>query len=410
MNTWRFIWRGNLLVALVVSAGLVCGAAGPAAAEGPVPVLGDVGLLETVILTAVADTQVAIIPNTTQNFGHDPHMAVAWQPAAYLLRCLVRFDLSSLPANAVVDSALLQLYLTSVEGSVPNLPISAHQVTSPWNETSVSTASYPSYGPVAALINVDSTAGTYKNWVITSLAQGWKVDPMHNYGVALHHAWTGDPYTGFVRVFATREAGGNPPRLVITYHLPPAPKKILLPLALKEQGDGAPGTLIFADDFNDGDLAGWTPHGGTWTNPSTFLQGSYQVYLGTAQNIRPELGTDFVYEGKVTLVSGNAAGLVFRSSADGESSYCLVLDATANCLKPCINWPGWFFSPYSVTVEYGRAYTLRAELVGDLLRVYLDGVHAFTATLGGYYSSGQFGVLVHNGVARFDDLAAWRLP
>lgn len=252
----------------------------------------------------------------------------------------------------------------------------------------------------------------------------------------------GDVRTSDMFILGSRERLPAP-WLIVAYHLAASPtptgtptatrtstpmgvpggKRLCLPMVLKAHPLPAPtrtptptatttpsGPLIFTDDFNDGDMAGWTPHGGTWTNPGTFLQGTHQVYLGTAWNLRAESGTDFAYEGKVTLMSGSAAGLVFRSSANGESSYCLVLDATSNRLKQCINWPGWFGSTYPVTVEYGRAYTLRAELVGDLLRVYLDGVQAFMATLGGYYHSGQFGVLVHNGVARFDDLAAWRLP
>lgn len=211
-------------------------------------------------------------------------------------------------------------------------------------------------------------------------------------------------------VFAVTRTPGMQVRLRLPLLVKAHPRPGATPTPTPTATATPPDHLIFADDFNDGDMAGWTPHGGTWTNPGTFLRGAHEVYLGTAWNLRPESGTDFVYEGKVTLMSGDAAGLVFRSSADGQSSYCLVLDATANCLKPCINWPGWFFSSYPLTVEYGRAYTLRAELVGDLLRVYLDGVYAFTTTPGGYYGSGRFGVLVHNGVARFDDLAAWRLP
>jgi hypothetical protein len=92
-----------------------------------------------------------------------------------------------------------------------------------------------------------------------------------------------------------------------------------------------------------------------------------------------------------------------------RATYCLVLDASTNHLKQCINHPGWFGNVHPVTVQYNRAYTIRVELSGNTFDVYLDGVHVFT-TSQTFYQSGRFGVLVTDGEARFDDLVAWRLP
>ncbi len=61
------------------------------------------------------------------------------------------------------------------------------------------------------------------------------------------------------------------------------------------------------------------------------MRGEYA--LGNAWNMRSETGSDVVYEGTVNLLSGNAVGLTFRSSADGTSSYDVILDAVDGAFK-----------------------------------------------------------------------------
>jgi hypothetical protein len=44
---------------------------------------------------------------------------------------------------------------------------------------------------------------------------------------------------------------------------------------------GVPGvgfSYSFSDDFNDGDLNGWTPKQGVWSNPGDYLLSSYDNY------------------------------------------------------------------------------------------------------------------------------------
>jgi hypothetical protein len=168
-----------------------------------------------------------------------------------------------------------------------------------------------------------------------------------------------------------------------------------------------PGTVIFADDFNDGDLSGWTSTGGTWTNPGAYLRGVSNAY--TCYDARPESAADFAYEGTVTLVSGTAAGLIFRASSGGALCYGAVLDAPSGRFKLCINWEGWFGAAQLLTVEYNHPYRIRVEARGDVLDAWLDGGYHLHDSMD-RYSSGQFGVLVTNGEAKFDDLIATTLP
>ena len=168
-------------------------------------------------------------------------------------------------------------------------------------------------------------------------------------------------------------------------------------------------TLIFVDDFNSGALTGWTANRGAWTNPGTYMQGVYT--LGGAWNIKTVSGSDFIYEGVVTLRSGNAAGLTFRSNGDGTQSYDLLMDYVDQEVKLSKR------SPYEKMVgarrqgmvEYDRAYRLKVMVQGNQLQGYLDDRLLVTAT-DNTFSSGWFGVTVFRATAEFDDLSARTSP
>ncbi len=166
-------------------------------------------------------------------------------------------------------------------------------------------------------------------------------------------------------------------------------------------------TLIFSDDFEDGTLTGWTSNFGTWSNPSTYMSGTYT--LGNAWNVRSSTGSDIVYTGTVNLLSGNAVGLVFRSSADGTSSYDVILDAVDNKFKISKRPPYQVLDSYSMTVQRNHPYTVKVVANGSTIEAYLDGVKRLTATDSTYFS-GQLGVVLFQSTGTYDDLEAWEMP
>jgi len=167
-----------------------------------------------------------------------------------------------------------------------------------------------------------------------------------------------------------------------------------------------PCTLLFQDNFNSGTLTGWTANKGSWLNPGTYMRGTNT--LSGAWNIKNVSGSDFVYEGTVTLRSGNAVGLTFRSNSDGTQSYDLIMDYVDQEIKLSKR------SPYQKLVgakrqgivEYNRAYQLKVVAQGNLLEGYVDGRKLVYSTTDTTFSSGQFGVYVFRGSAEFDDLRA----
>jgi len=168
-----------------------------------------------------------------------------------------------------------------------------------------------------------------------------------------------------------------------------------------------PGALVFSDNFNDGNLAGWTAQGGTWTNPGTYMRGkSNNTY---AWNMRSEAGANVVYEGTVNLLSGKGAGIIARASADGTQSYFVFLNTERNAFEFGLNHPGWIMGSYPMTVQYNHQYRLKLVLNGNYLEGYLDGVRRMYGTYD-LHSTGQFGAFVWDGEAAFDNMKAWALP
>jgi hypothetical protein len=167
------------------------------------------------------------------------------------------------------------------------------------------------------------------------------------------------------------------------------------------------GATIFSDNFNDGDLGGWTAYNGTWTNPSTYMRGEYTA--GGDWCMRSESGGNFEYEGTVNLLSGNAVGLVFRSSADGSSSYDAILDVVDGVFKLSRRSPYLVLQTYSMTVERNHQYKIKVVANGSTIEAYLDDVKRLTVT-DTTYSSGRFGVMLYRATAAYDTLKAWATP
>jgi hypothetical protein len=165
-------------------------------------------------------------------------------------------------------------------------------------------------------------------------------------------------------------------------------------------------TPLFFDDFNHGTLSNWTATNGTWSNPGSYMRGEDTV---NAWNMHVSAGGNFVYEGTVTLVSGNAAGLVFRSSADGSSSYDVILDAQDGVFKISKRSPYQVLASYPVAVQHGRPYRIKVVAHGSMIEAYLGGKNLLKV-IDATYPEGQLGVILFQSVATYDDLEAWEIP
>ncbi|MBP8863011.1 MAG: DNRLRE domain-containing protein [Anaerolineae bacterium] len=127
----------------------------------------------------------------------------------YTYRTFAAFNLSSLPADAVILTATLELYRTSAG----DFNIAAQALTQEWHETTVTWNAQPT--ATTANEATGAAAGDWYHWDVTQIVKNWYNGAWTNYGLRLVPSGMGTiPYSP--HSFDSREAA-NPPRLVIMY-------------------------------------------------------------------------------------------------------------------------------------------------------------------------------------------------
>ncbi|MEJ5197323.1 MAG: DNRLRE domain-containing protein [Anaerolineae bacterium] len=212
MNTKSLLLR-VLPATLLLAVGLLTATRPASRAADP----GPAGLQESTTLYAVADATVkSWQPNT--NFGGEHTLELLYSAGDVMAEAvaLVRFDLSSLPADAIIDLAIMELYLVGAAGDNPK-SIAAYYVTGAWAENSVTWSTFPMADPMGIVASVDNVTG-YKSWTVTSWADYWHNRPTENRGVYLRRLTSETSY--FERIFESKDHNERMPRLVVRYHLP----------------------------------------------------------------------------------------------------------------------------------------------------------------------------------------------
>jgi hypothetical protein len=177
----------------------------------------------------------------------------------------------------------------------------------------------------------------------------------------------------------------------------------VLPVVVLNHADNSTGVIDFAATYDA------TPPTVTFTVAMTRLKTLTPLATVPVRFARYASRMDVVYEGTVTLLSGNAVGLTFRSSTDGTSSYDVILDAVQNLFKVSKRSPYHTLDSYPVTVQYNHPYQLKVVANGATIDAYLDGVLRIEIT-DSTYSGGRFRVMLHMSAATYDDLSGWDLP
>ena len=226
-------------------------------------------------------------------------------------RPVLRFDLSAIPAGAVIDGAVLGLYQSAGFGIT--FTASVYQVTAQWNETQVTwddrltgvawgTAGADWNAHEIARITIDNTAG-WRSWNVTQVVDLWYRGRIANYGMILVGSAIG---TDSDKTFYSSDYNVDPtrrPRLDVYYRIPGATGEYVSRV-------GGPGTSalwqtiswnvtersLVADEFSGASLdPKWT-----WTNPPA----SYDVGTTTPGQIRVVSSTAVDFNG--ATFSGNA--------------------------------------------------------------------------------------------------------
>ncbi len=198
-------------------------------------------------LGAVADTWIySALPNN--NYGTGSYVSTKGNNN---VKSLVRFDTSSIPTNAQITQARLELVVYSIFGEEP-MQVAAHQLLRSWHETQA-TWNLASTGVSWGTAGASNTSTDYtaiydgsvqldyldvwsKQYIdVTDMASDWIADPSSNYGLLLQRTGTAANAT---YNFQSREypdhTWGDGPTLHVYYTLSaatvtPTPTRTLTP-------------------------------------------------------------------------------------------------------------------------------------------------------------------------------------
>jgi hypothetical protein len=174
-----------------------------------------------VTLYPTADSYISSAnPNT--NYGTAPDLQVSllgFIPNVESKRTLIAYDLSGIPANAVILTATLRLYGTITAAALDSpesLTIIPYSIDSPWEETAVNWSNRPT-----STYRNDPGAEFVPGWTefdLVNMVSGWVAGDYPNYGVWLSTGVQGGA------TFYSRDLGSpNWPRLEIAYRTEGSP-------------------------------------------------------------------------------------------------------------------------------------------------------------------------------------------
>jgi hypothetical protein len=173
-------------------------------------------------ITFYSSMDTMIVENgPNNNFGTNPTMEVrnsgtsrtGWEEDA-----LVRFNLSSIPPGNPIEHATLLMFYSHFQDNDPaSRIITLYQITSEWNENTVTWNTRPTTNPIAtSTAMVPSSPGVWMQWDVTKDVQDFVSGNKTNYGWRL----IDEQYWGGLDIprthFWTKENGKKIPSLKIT--------------------------------------------------------------------------------------------------------------------------------------------------------------------------------------------------
>jgi pectate lyase len=176
----------------------------------------------------------------------------------------------------------------------------------------------------------------------------------------------------------------------------------------------ASAATVFAEDFEDGSVDGWTRSGGNW---SVVTDGSraYQQ-SGASTDARALAGptwADQAVQVRVKPNSFNGSGRhvdVLARAQNTSNYYYLALSNTGSVVLGKRSGGGFTtLASAAAGVATGTWHTVRLEAFGATLRGFVNGVQLVTAT-DGTFASGRAGMATYYAAASFDDVLVTDVP
>jgi hypothetical protein len=155
--------------------------------------------------------------STLMRCGYDD----SYEPDGRIMRCLIKFDISSLPSGSTINNAKLYVYLVgSWDYPGQTRTYTTYRIASNWSESTITWNNAPSYAQAYGSTGVTHEAWGWYSFDVTNLVRAWYNGTYPNYGIMLRGPeWSGSDSSW--KAFSTEESGA-PPYLVVDYdYIPP---------------------------------------------------------------------------------------------------------------------------------------------------------------------------------------------
>lgn len=167
--------------------------------------------------------------------------------------------------------------------------------------------------------------------------------------------------------------------------------------------------LLLADDFEDGDTAGWSLASGTWAVRTAGSKVLGQSATGTAVALAGRstwADVDVRATATSTGVTGSGSGVaVLARAQSGTSYYALVVrDANKAELRRVVAGKSKVLATVPFAAGQNRPFALRLVVRGSSLTGYVGGLPLVTAT-DATFAAGRAGVASVNATAGFDGVS-----
>lgn len=162
---------------------------------------------------------------------------------------------------------------------------------------------------------------------------------------------------------------------------------------------------IYVSDLK-GNLGSVLASSGQWQPDLAGRKGT-SINGGKAQQLYNNQAADLVYEGQISLRTDGAAGLAFRTSANGGSGYIAMLAKEGNGVRVSLTKADGTIiasSARSYPSPAGAGHAVEIQARGDRIQVFVDGYTPAAIDIkDGSYASGYTGLMVSHGTAYFQN-------
>lgn len=189
-------------------------------------------------------------------------------------RSYLKFDISFIPREATISSAILRLFHKNSDPSYVNGTIKVHRVLSSWGENNLTWLNQPSYNSTpTASVNVEGGGGEYWDLDVVTDVQVWHNGNAANHGFMVNSSELEIPQW---IMFSSREwESVYPCVLNLTYTIP---ANVTLVTDAFDEGAGEPASALPVEFFVDGNSIGTADTNSTGTATKSWVSSSSAVY------------------------------------------------------------------------------------------------------------------------------------